>query len=110
MFLPSRLTSATLGDVLGALHRARITGTVELRELSGVVAGRRHAISLADGMVTAVDTPLAAVPTMTLAARLDALFSLPDASIRFSVARGGSPPSRSSRDDAAARRSAVATG
>jgi DnaJ domain len=87
MFLPNRLTASTLGDVLGALHRARITGVVELREVSGVTPGRRHAISLAEGMVTEVETPLAPVATASLAARLDTLFALRDASIRFSVAR-----------------------
>ncbi len=87
MFLPGKLTVSTLGDVLGALHRAGVTGVVELREMSGVMLGRRHAISLADGMVTEVETPLAPVATVSLAARLDTLFALRDASIRFSVAR-----------------------
>jgi hypothetical protein len=94
MFLPSRLTVSTLGDVLGVLYRARVTGVVELREVSGVTPGRRHAISLADGMVTEVETPLAPVATASLAARLDPLFSLRDAAIRFSVARSPASPAR----------------
>jgi DnaJ-domain-containing protein 1 len=84
VILPGRLASSTLGDVLGALHRAGVTGVIELREVSGV-PGRRHAISLVQGMVTDVETP---IPASDLNARLDALFALRDASIRFSVARG----------------------
>jgi hypothetical protein len=34
MHLPGRLSSSTLGDLLGSLHRERISGVVELRELA----------------------------------------------------------------------------
>jgi hypothetical protein len=51
MHLPSRLRSTTLGDILGALHRARSSGTLELAE----DRGRVHRIHLASGLVTAVE-------------------------------------------------------
>ena len=51
MHLPSRLRSTTLGDLLGALHRARASGTLELAE----DRGRVHRIHLAQGLVTAVE-------------------------------------------------------
>src|SRR5260221_423910 len=35
MHLPGRLRTTTLGDLLGALHRAGATGTLELAELRG---------------------------------------------------------------------------
>jgi hypothetical protein len=51
MQLPGRLRSTTLGDLLGALHRARATGTLELAEFHG----RTHRIHLARGLVVAVE-------------------------------------------------------
>jgi hypothetical protein len=51
MQLPSRLRSTTLGDLLGALHRARATGTLELVE----DRGRMHRIHLTQGLVSAVE-------------------------------------------------------
>jgi DnaJ-domain-containing protein 1 len=51
MHLPSRLRSTTLGDLLGALHRACATGTLELVEDHG----RVHRVHLAQGMVSAVE-------------------------------------------------------
>lgn len=51
MQLPGRLKATTLGDLLGALHRERSTGTLELTEQSG----RMHRIHLASGLVTAVE-------------------------------------------------------
>jgi|CZKU01.1.fsa_nt_gi hypothetical protein len=51
MDLPGRLRSTTLGDLLGALHRAGSTGTVELTEDQG----RLHRVYLAQGLVTAVE-------------------------------------------------------
>ena len=51
MQLPGRLKATTLGDLLGALHRERSTGTLELSEPSG----RVHRVHLAGGMVTAVE-------------------------------------------------------
>ena len=58
MQLKGRLRATTLGDVLGALFRERATGTLELEELDGPVAGRRHLVHVEDGLVVQVDTPL----------------------------------------------------
>jgi hypothetical protein len=49
--LPGRLKATTLGDVLGALHRSRMNGTLELAEDSG----RTHRIFVQAGMVIAVE-------------------------------------------------------
>jgi DnaJ-domain-containing protein 1 len=51
MNLPGRLRSTTLGDLLGTLHRAGATGTLELAE----DRGRTHRIHLARGRVVAVE-------------------------------------------------------
>jgi hypothetical protein len=51
MQLPGRLRSTTLGDLLGTLHRARATGTLELAEFHG----RLHRIHLSRGLVVAVE-------------------------------------------------------
>ena len=51
MLLPGRLRSTTLGDLLGALHRARATGTLELSE----DRGRQHRVHLTQGLVTGVE-------------------------------------------------------
>ncbi len=51
MQLPGRLRSTTLGDLLGSLHRARASGTLELLE----DRGRVHRIHLTQGLVTAVE-------------------------------------------------------
>jgi DnaJ-domain-containing protein 1 len=51
MHLPSRLRSTTLGDLLGALHRACATGTLELVEDHD----RVHRVHLAQGLVSAVE-------------------------------------------------------
>ncbi|MGK3982153.1 J domain-containing protein [Sorangium sp. So ce136] len=62
MQLPSRLSTSTLGDLLGALHREKTTGLLELCELrtptGSTVPGRQHRIQLFSGLVTAVETPL----------------------------------------------------
>jgi DnaJ-domain-containing protein 1 len=51
MLLPGRLRATTLGDLLGTLHRASATGTLELTE----DRGRSHRIHLARGFVIAVE-------------------------------------------------------
>jgi DnaJ-domain-containing protein 1 len=88
MHLPRRLSASTLGDLLGSLHRERITGTVELSEIGGPfghgIAGRLHRVHLRGGLVAEVETPL---PAENLRARMDALFSLADATIAFRTAR-----------------------
>jgi hypothetical protein len=51
MDLPGRLRATTLGDLLGTLHRAAATGTLELTE----DRGRAHRIYLTQGLVSAVE-------------------------------------------------------
>src|SRR5215471_18393002 len=51
MHLPVRLRSTTLGDLLGTLHRAGATGTLELAE----VRGRVHRVHMLRGYVAAVE-------------------------------------------------------
>jgi len=51
MQLPGRLRTTTLGDLLGTLHRARATGTLELAEFHG----RTHRVHLSRGLVVAVE-------------------------------------------------------
>jgi hypothetical protein len=51
MQLPGRLKATTLGDLLGALHRAASTGTLELVE----DRGRTHRVHLSEGRVVAVE-------------------------------------------------------
>jgi hypothetical protein len=51
MQLPGRLKSTTLGDLLGTLHRARASGTLEL-ECGGA---RCHRVHMVDGLVVAVE-------------------------------------------------------
>jgi DnaJ-domain-containing protein 1 len=62
MQLPSRLARTTLGDVLGTAHRARATGVVELRELSG----RCHRVYFASGKVTQVELDGASTPLLSI--------------------------------------------
>jgi len=56
MQLPGRLKATTLGDLLGSLHRGRVSGTLELVE----AGGRVHRVHLASGLVTAVEVDRAA--------------------------------------------------
>ena len=58
MNLPGRLELATLGDLLGTLHRAEASGVLELVEVKGACAGRRHRVFLARGLVDGVETEL----------------------------------------------------
>jgi hypothetical protein len=66
MELPGRLRSTTLGDLLGALHRARVSGTLELAE----DRGRVHRVHLAQGLVAAVELD-AASPSLAEILRND---------------------------------------
>jgi hypothetical protein len=61
--IPGRLSDTTLGDVLGALARAQVTGLVRLREPMGHGVDREHRIFLARGEVVAVETD-ARVPVL----------------------------------------------
>ena len=91
--LPRRLSATTLGDLLGKLHRARVTGTLELTEVRGVTAGRSHKIHLREGLVVGVDAAHEGSdaddhggfggPTLR---RLEALFALDEAELSFRVA------------------------
>jgi len=54
MQLPGRLRLTTLGDVLGAIHRAGASGVLELTE----DRGHTHRVFWSDGMITQVDTAL----------------------------------------------------
>lgn len=54
MNLPGRLRLTTLGDVLGAIHRAGASGVLELIEDRGLT----HRVFWSDGMITQVDTAL----------------------------------------------------
>lgn len=62
MQLPGRLDQTTLGDLLGALHRERATGVLELIEWTGVTAGRTHRVHLVQGLVQQVETPMVVEP------------------------------------------------
>lgn len=53
MQLPGRLSASTLGDLLGALHRQRTSGALELVETA---SGKRHRIHLVAGLVVEVET------------------------------------------------------
>jgi DnaJ domain len=61
--IPGRLSETTLGDVLGALLRARVTGLVRLRETQAHSADREHRVYLSRGEVIAVETE-ARVPVL----------------------------------------------
>lgn len=69
MHLPGRLKSTTLGDILGALHRAQATGTLELTEREG----RVHRVHLACGRVTATEVDRASASLAELLRRVEAV-------------------------------------
>jgi len=50
MVLPGRLRATTLGDLLGTLYRARVTGMLELGDDGGGI----HRVCVSQGLVTAV--------------------------------------------------------
>jgi hypothetical protein len=54
--ISGRLSETTLGDVLGTLYRAKVSGLVRLTEMAGSASGRTHGIYLSRGEVVAVDT------------------------------------------------------
>lgn len=62
MRLAGRLKATSLGDLLGTLHRASATGTLELTEDSG----RMHRVHLRMGLVSAVDLDGASAPLAEL--------------------------------------------
>lgn len=96
--LPGSLERATLGDILGALHRDKVSGTLCLEELGR--AYQRHLIHLRDGLIHQVDTARRASVTALSRAerwlagdgdarerleRLEGLFQLSRARISFRV-------------------------
>ena len=102
MRLPGRLQGTTLGDVLGALHRAGATGVLELIDPTG----QSHRIGLEGGLIARA-AQAASLPTgkhlverQVVSAqqisralheqarrRLERLFRLSDAALRFHVPR-----------------------
>lgn len=80
MDLPGRLRATTLGDLLGALHRAAATGTLELTE----DRGRTHRVHLANGLVSAAELDGA---TESLAAILRTEQAANDDILRLSLLR-----------------------
>lgn len=83
--LPSSLGQLTLGDVIGVLHRERVSGALRLEEgASG--DGRRHAIHWLEGLIYEVETPLPPRATGDRRlAQLEALFALRNARLTFSA-------------------------
>ncbi|NLE88671.1 MAG: J domain-containing protein [Myxococcales bacterium] len=79
MRLPGRLQGTTLGDVLGALHRAGATGVLELIDPTG----QSHRIGLEGGLIARVDSP---TPSARLGEILEEQGSLP-AGFSWRVAR-----------------------
>lgn len=69
MILPGRLSTTTLGDLFGMLHRAELSGTLELTEDSGPVAGRVHRLEFARGLIRGIESPLGAPPLGELLVR-----------------------------------------
>ena len=63
VFLPGRLKSTTLGDLLGNLHRAKACGQLELVGRDSHHCGCRHWITMRDGLVCDVTTAFP-VPTL----------------------------------------------
>src|SRR5271165_5650253 len=88
MHLPRRLSTSTLGDLLGSLHREGITGLIELSEIRGPggrsVPGRVHRIHLRGGLVVGVDTGLP-VPPLGEILRREGL--VPGAAVRLLMSR-----------------------
>lgn len=67
MQLPGRLKATTLGDLLGALHRDKASGSLELTEPNG----RVHRVHVAGGLVTAVEVDRASASLAEILRRQD---------------------------------------
>lgn len=98
--LPGRLERSTLGDVLGALHRAGATGALRIDEV-GPDGSRQHVIYLRDGLIADIESG-AAAPVAGCSPRereqhcleqLEPLFGLTHARLSFRVM--GQRPERS---------------
>jgi DnaJ-domain-containing protein 1 len=91
--LPGRLDRTTLGDVLGALHRYGVSGTLKL--LQATASGRiEHSIAWHEGLIHDVtcsrgprsaDSALQSQSTTARLERLNALFALDGLQLRFEV-------------------------
>jgi hypothetical protein len=97
--LPGRLERSTLGDVLGALHRAGATGALRIDEM-GPDGSRQHVIHLRDGLIAEIESGAAAPVAGSAHEReqhcleqLEALFGLTHARLSFRVM--GQRPERS---------------
>jgi hypothetical protein len=62
LILPGRLSTTTLGDLLGVCFRAHISGILELTEDAGPVAGRAHRLRFDAGLIQGIESPLGAPP------------------------------------------------
>jgi hypothetical protein len=62
VLISGRLSETTLGDVLGSLARASVTGLIRLTEVSGVTGGRTHGIYLSRGQVIGVESQAMVLP------------------------------------------------
>ena len=62
MNLPGRLSRTTLGDLFGAFFRSRVSGTLELTEDTGPVAGRAHRLQFETGLIYGIESALGAPP------------------------------------------------
>jgi len=80
MQLPGRLRLSTLGDLLGTVHRAGATGTLELTTDDG----RTHRVHVASGLVTLVELD---GPSPTLAELLKTAGVLDDGTLRRALLR-----------------------
>lgn len=86
MKLPGRLRSTTLGDLLGILHRARLSGVLELREIRGIRAGVLHRVHLVGGNVSLVESPVT---------QPSEAYAGPGLGLGVPVSRSSPPPSSS---------------
>lgn len=92
MNLPRRLCATALNDVLDRLHRARVSGTLSLRERQGVRHGAAHAVHLWEGRVVSVESPTGRTGGEVDAfARLARLSSLPGFELSFHPPRAPHP-------------------
>lgn len=80
MQLPGRLSATTLGDVLGALHRERATGALEIVERTG----RIHRVHVSAGLVSAVELDRSSPSLADVLRQED---SLDEATLRRSLLR-----------------------
>ncbi len=95
MHLPGRLRTTSLGDLLGTLHRASATGTLELAE----PRGRLHRVHMLRGYVVAVEVDGASASLAEMLRRADATDedTLRRSLLRAMLEAALAPPATSSR-------------